>query len=113
MGAASCFETPHFVRLLSMRPRRHRPWGCSRIMILSCACWRTRSSLRQPMKRAEITANQRFLFCTRPALHLPLGCDGVGDPLKPLGEYQGYRATLRRIAAVRFGVVLRDPLLET
>src|SRR5262245_938817 len=27
MGAAPCFETPHFVRLLSMRPRKHRPWG--------------------------------------------------------------------------------------
>jgi hypothetical protein len=65
------------------------------------------------MKRAEITANQRFLFCTRPALDLPLGCDGIGNPLKPLREYQGYWAALRRIAAVRSGVVLRDPLLET
>ena len=65
------------------------------------------------MKRAEVTANQRFLFCARPALHLLLGGDGVGNPIKPLGEYQGYRATLRRITAVRSGVVLRDPLLET
>ena len=65
------------------------------------------------MKRAEVTANQRFLFCPRPALDLSLDCDGVGNAIKPLGEYQGYRTTLRRIAAVRPRVVLGDPLLET
>jgi hypothetical protein len=27
-GAASCFETPHFVRLLSMRRRRDRRQSC-------------------------------------------------------------------------------------
>ena len=32
-GVASCFETPHFVRLLSMRLSNIGLGGCSRIMI--------------------------------------------------------------------------------
>src|SRR5437763_10038990 len=70
-------------------------------------------SRRKPSKRVEITANERFLFfCTRPALHLPLGGNGVGNPVKPLREYQRHRATLRRIAAVRSSIVFRNPLLQ-
>jgi hypothetical protein len=39
---------------------------------------------RKLRKSAEIAANERFLFCAGPALHLPLGGNGIGDPVKPL-----------------------------
>jgi len=44
---------------------------------------------------------------------LSLGRDRVGDPVEPLREDQGNRATLRGVSTVGSGVVLGDSLLKT
>src|SRR6266404_3879524 len=101
MGAASCFETPTFGGLLSMRPRKTR-------LLLRDVALRV-----APQHEAEETSSLGLL-AYHDVYGVPVGgCDGGGTAIKPLREYQGYRATMRRIAAVRSGVVLRDPPLKT
>ena len=118
IGAATCFETPRWraapqheaeERATSKLSVRRAVLG-SRYSSHHFREWP--SALRKSRKRGEVTANECFLFCTRPALHLPLGGDGVDNPVEPLREYQRHRATLRRIAAVRSSIVFRDPLLQ-
>jgi hypothetical protein len=49
--------------------------------------------LRKLRKTLEIAADQSFFLCARPAFHLTFGCNRIGDPINPLGEYEGDRPT--------------------
>src|SRR5262244_3764356 len=49
-GAASCFETPHFVRLLSMRPRK-------RVIKVGCLMLRDAALRAAPQHEAEETSS--------------------------------------------------------
>jgi hypothetical protein len=56
--------------------------------------------------------DQRLLLRPRPALHLPLGGDGVGDALEPLRVDETHGTPLHGIAAVRAGIVLGHAALQ-
>src|ERR1700722_20259066 len=68
--------------------------------------------LRKFGSSRKITTNQGFFLCTQPALYLPFGRNRVGDPIKPLREYQGDWSPLGRITAERSGIVFGHSLLQ-
>ena len=61
----------------------------------------------------EIAANQGFLFRAGPALHLPFGCNCVGDLVEPLGKDHVHRSTLCGVTVISSCVVFGDALLKT
>jgi hypothetical protein len=67
--------------------------------------------------RARVSGRNRreskLLSSTRPALDLSLGRNRIGDPIKPLREYQSNRTALRRVAAKNSSIVLGYSPLKT
>ena len=66
----------------------------------------------QPLKRFEVSSDERFLLRPTPPFQSPFGRDRIGDPLKRLAVDEFDRTPRFGVAAKCPSVVFRDTPLQ-